>query len=140
MSYLRGACCLSRMDGESNESVYRRFGMSVKSEGMNCGVVVVVKCNTLRWFGHLDRMGESEMTRRIYKGGVDAAGVRERSPGKWEDRLLEYVRERGDKRLRGIESARVECMDRSKWRLLCHGHLLEGVPRKRHQSRLDYII
>jgi len=27
-----------------------------------------------------ERMGESEMTRRIYKGGVDAVGVRGRSP------------------------------------------------------------
>ena len=95
MSYLRGACSLSRMDGESNESVYGRFGMSVKGEGMNCGVVEVVKRNTLRWFGHLERMGESEMTRRIYKGGVDAVGVRGRPPVKWEDRLLEYMRERG---------------------------------------------
>ncbi len=28
MSYLRGACGLNRMDGESNESVYGKFGMS----------------------------------------------------------------------------------------------------------------
>jgi len=54
-----------------------------------------------------------------------------------EDRLLEYVRERWDKRLRGIEGARIECMDRSKWRLFCHGHPLEGFPRNRHQSTLD---
>jgi len=47
------------MDGESNESVYGRFGMSVKGEGMNCGVVEVVKCNTLRWFSHLEKMVES---------------------------------------------------------------------------------
>ena len=81
------------------------------------------------------RMRESEMTRRIYKGGVDAVGVRGRPPVKWEDRLLEYVRERGDRILRGIEGARVECLDRSKWRLFCHGHPLEGVTRNRHQIR-----
>ncbi len=76
MSCLRGACGLNRMDGESNESVYGRFGMSVKSEGMNCGVVEVVKHSTLRWFGYLERMGGDEMTKRIYKSGVDAVGVR----------------------------------------------------------------
>jgi len=70
------------MDGGNKESVYGRFGMSVKGEGMNCGVVEVVKRNTLKWFGHLKRMGESEMTRRIYKGGVDAVGVRGRLPCK----------------------------------------------------------
>ncbi len=63
MSYLRGACGLNGMDGESNKSVYGKFGMSFKSEGMNCGVVEVVKCCTLRWFGHLERMGEDEMTK-----------------------------------------------------------------------------
>ncbi len=46
MSYLKGACGLNRMDGESSESVYGKFGTSVKSEGMNCGVVEVVRCST----------------------------------------------------------------------------------------------
>ncbi len=39
MSYLRSAYGIRRMDGESNESVYNRFGTSSKSEGMKCGVV-----------------------------------------------------------------------------------------------------
>ncbi len=30
MSYRRGACGLNRMDGESNESVYGKFGVSFK--------------------------------------------------------------------------------------------------------------
>jgi len=94
MSYLRGACGLSRMDGESNESVYKKFGVSVKGEGMNCGVVEVVKHSTLRWFGHLERMG-SEMTRKIYNGRVDAAGVRGRPPIKWEDRFVGVLEEEG---------------------------------------------
>ncbi len=56
MSYLRGVCGLNRMDGESNESVYGKFGTFVKCEGINCRVVVV-KCNTLRWFGYLKENG-----------------------------------------------------------------------------------
>ncbi len=39
---------MKRMDGESNENVYGRFGMVSMGEGMNCGVV---KYSTLRWFG-----------------------------------------------------------------------------------------
>ncbi len=35
MSYLRGACGMSRMDGMSNESVYERFGMCHVGEGKN---------------------------------------------------------------------------------------------------------
>ncbi len=56
---------MNRMDGESNENVYRRFGMSSRGEGMSCGVVEMVKCSTLRWFGHLERMDDTEFTRRI---------------------------------------------------------------------------
>ncbi|RUM29363.1 MAG: hypothetical protein DSY42_06675 [Aquifex sp.] len=41
MSYLRGCCGVNRMDGESNENVYRRFGMASKGEGMSCGVVEI---------------------------------------------------------------------------------------------------
>jgi len=39
-------------------------------------------------------MGESELTRRIYKSKIDVGSVRGRPPVKWEDRVLEYVRER----------------------------------------------
>ncbi len=59
MCYLRSACDLKRMDGESNQSLYGKFGMSFKREGMNCGVVEVIKCSTLRWFGHFERIGET---------------------------------------------------------------------------------
>ncbi len=58
MSYLRGGCGVNRMDGESNENIYRKFGMSSRGEGTSCGVVELVKCSTLRWFGHLEKMDE----------------------------------------------------------------------------------
>ncbi len=106
MSYLRGACGLNRMDGESNERVYGKFDMSLKSKGMNCGVVDVVK-RTLRWFGHFERM-EDESGKRIHTSGVDAVDVRRGPPIKWKDRVLEYLRKRRDRRLRGMVNARVE--------------------------------
>ncbi len=56
MSYLKGACGLNRMEGERNGSLYRKFDIPFQSEGMNCGVVEVIKRSTLRWFGHLERM------------------------------------------------------------------------------------
>ncbi len=48
MSYLRGGCGGNRMEGESNENVNRKFGVSSRGEGMSCGVVEIVKCSTLR--------------------------------------------------------------------------------------------
>ncbi len=52
MSYLRGACGVSRMDGVSNESMYEHFGMSHVDVGKKCGVVEEVKRQTLKRFGH----------------------------------------------------------------------------------------
>jgi len=49
--------------------------------------------------------------------------------------VLEYVREREDARVRGLEDVRMRYMDRCKWRLFCHGHPLEGAPRNRWQHR-----
>ncbi len=135
ISYLRGRCGVNRMDGESNENVYRKFGMSSRGEGMGCGVVKIVKHSTLRWFGHLERMDERELTKRIYRIKIDAENVRGRPHIKWEDRVMEYVREREDAGVRGLEDVRVRCMDRCKWRLFCCGHPLEGVQRNKRQCR-----
>ncbi len=57
---------MNRMYGESNENVYRKFGMSSRGEGMSCGVVKMVKHSTQRWFGHLETMDEGELTKKIY--------------------------------------------------------------------------
>ncbi len=40
MSYMQGACGVSRWDRESNEDMYRRFGMSETAVGM-CNARVV---------------------------------------------------------------------------------------------------
>ncbi len=86
---------MNRMDGESKEVVYGRFGMTSRGERKSCGVVEVVKHNILLiWFGHLERMGESKLARRIYKSRIDAGNVRGQPPVKWEDRVLEHVREK----------------------------------------------
>ncbi len=45
---------------------------------------------------------------------------------KWEGSVLEYVRGRSERRMRGLKHARRECMDRNKWRLFCRGHLQKG--------------
>ncbi len=52
MNYLRGGCGVKRMEGENNDSGYRRFGMSSRGKGMSCGMVEMVKHTTLRWFEH----------------------------------------------------------------------------------------
>ncbi len=57
MSYLRGACAVTRWFGESNESIYERCGMGSHANGVNCGVVEWLQGNTLRWCGHIESLG-----------------------------------------------------------------------------------
>ncbi len=65
MSYIRRACSASGWDGESNESMYKRFGMGVTAKGVNCGVVEWVKHGSLRQFGHVMRMNENKCVKRV---------------------------------------------------------------------------
>ncbi len=95
---------MNRIDGESNENVYKNFGMSSRGEEMSCGVVEMVKHSTMIWLGHLERMDKRELTKRIYRSKIDAGNVRGRPPIKWEDRVMEYVRERERERERGCRS------------------------------------
>ncbi len=67
MSYLRGACGMTRWDGESNESMYERYGMGSRGNGVNYGVVEWVKRNMLRWFGYIDRMGNEEFVKKVHE-------------------------------------------------------------------------
>lgn len=66
---------MNRLDGKSNESFSVRFGMSTNEE-ISCGVIKMVKCITRKWCGHLERMCESDMTRR-YMTRIHTVGVRE---------------------------------------------------------------
>ncbi len=76
----------------------------------------------------IERMAENVMTKRVYMGVVNVVGARGRPPVKWGDRVLENsVKEREERRMRGLEHARRECKDRNKWRLFCRGHPLKGI-------------
>ncbi len=65
-----------------------------------------VKRQTLKWFGHVERLEESKMAKRVYVSEIDGGNGRGRPPVKWRDRVQEYVRERGEGPLRSLEQAR----------------------------------
>ncbi len=94
MSYLRGACGVSRWDGLSNVNVYERCGMRERGSGVGCGVVEWVKRSTLRWFSHMERMGDEEFVKKVYLSSAEGTNRRGRPLGRWEDRVKEYVSER----------------------------------------------
>lgn len=53
IKYIRGACSTSKWDRKSNETpLYERCGMGMTVNGLDCGVVILVKHSILRWFGN----------------------------------------------------------------------------------------
>ncbi len=121
ISHLRGACGVSRWDGLNNESVYDRCGMIGNGSGVEFPVVEWVKRSTLRWFGHIERMENEEFVKKVYLRSVEGTNIRRRPLGRWEDRVQEYVSERGV-RVNALEWARRKCMDRERWRSVCCSH------------------
>ncbi len=93
-----------------------------------------MKRNTLRWFGHIERMENEEFGKKVYQSSVEGPNWRGRQFGRWEDRVKEYVSERG---VRGneLEWARRECMDRERWKSVCRGHPLWGRFRRERGVR-----
>ncbi len=70
----------------------------------------------------------------MYLNSVVGTNRRGRPLGRWEDRVKEYVSERGV-RGNGLEWARRECMDRERWRSVCRGHLPWGRFRRERGVR-----
>ncbi len=125
MSYLRGACGVSRWDGLSNESVYETCSMRRHGSGIACGVVDWVKRSTLRWFGHTERKENEEFVKKMYLSSVEGPNRRGRPLGRWDDRVKEYMSERGV-RGNGLDWTKRECKDRERWRSISRGHPLVG--------------
>ncbi len=68
---------MSRMDGLSNESVNEHFEVCYGGEGKKYGMVEEMKQQTLKWFGHMEQMEESKMTRRVCVSEIEGGNVRE---------------------------------------------------------------
>ncbi len=68
-----------------------------------------MKRSTPRWFGHIERMENEEFVRKVYQSSVEGPNKRGRPLGRGEDKVKEYVRERGASGA-GLEWARRECI------------------------------
>lgn len=77
-----------------------------------CEVMKEVKRQTLKWFGHVERMAESKVARRVCVREAEARNDRGRLPGKWRDR------DKGERSFRNFDQARKEGLDREMEALL----------------------
>ncbi len=89
-----------------------------------------VKRNTLRWFGHIERMGSEEFAKKVYVSESVGPNSRGRPLVRWRDRVKEYMCERGAARGGGLDQGRKECLDRKRWRLFCRGGKFQWGARR----------
>ncbi len=68
------------------------------------------KRSTLGWFDHIERMENEEFVKKVYQSSVEGPNRRGRPLGRWEDKVREYLSDRGA----WLEWARRECMDRER--------------------------
>ena len=78
MKYLRSLVGVSRMDRVENEEVRRRAGIERELESR-------ADRRVLRWFGHVERMDENRMARRIFMVEVSGGWVRGKPRPGWID-------------------------------------------------------
>ncbi len=48
-----------------------------------------VKRNTLRWFGHFERMNSEVFVKKVYVSEIKNPSMRGRPPGRWKDGVHE---------------------------------------------------
>ena len=110
MNCLRNICGIRRIDRVSNAEIRRRCGKNVSlGQKIDQGV--------LRWFGHVERMGNERIAKRVYESDVRGTRRRGRPRKCWMDGVKEVLTRKG----LNIQEAKVSVQDRSGWRSICRG-------------------
>ena len=88
MKCLRSMTGVSRLDGVRNEVVRARTG--VRRE-----LAARVDMNVLRWLGHVERMANERLLKKVMNAQVDGRSARGRPRFGWMDRVKRAVNDRG---------------------------------------------
>ena len=110
MKCLRSMCGVTVRDRIRNEEIRRRVGVQINMSGR------VERC-VLRWFGHVERMNDERMAKRVYVSGVDGRRGRGRPNRVWMDGVKEALNKRGWT----LEQAKTTVHDRVEWRRMVNG-------------------
>ena len=109
MKCLRSLVGVSRMDRVRNEEVRRRTRIERELTSR-------ADQRVLRWFGHVERMDEFRMARRVLMAEVGGGRVRRRPRSAWMDGVKVALGNRG----MTVEAARQCAKDQKEWRVLVH--------------------
>ena len=107
MGCLRSMCCLTLRDRVRNEEVRRRAGVERKLSSR-------VDQSVLRWFGHMERMDDGRLAKRVMNSEVDGNRGRGRPRLGWIDGVRRALRERG----MSVEQGKQNAWDRRGWELI----------------------
>ena len=107
MRCLRSMCGVSRLDRLRNEEIRRRMGVTKE-------MAERVDESVLRWFGHMERMDEERLTKRVWK--MEVAGQRGRGRPRYG--WMDGVRRALGVRAIGMAVARMRAIDRNDWRMV----------------------
>ena len=97
------------MDRVRNEEVSRRVGIETE-------VASRADQRVLRWFGHVERMDDYRMARRVLMAEVSGGRVRTRPRSGWMDGVKVAL---GNRRMT-VEAARQCTKEQKEWRALVH--------------------
>ena len=109
MKCLRSLVCVSRMDRVRNDEVRMRAGIERELASR-------ADQRVLRWFGHMERMDEYRMARRVLMAEVNGGRIRRRPRLGWMDGVKVALGNRG----MTVEAARQCAKDRKELRALVH--------------------
>ena len=104
MRCLRSMCGVSRWDRLRNEEVRERTGVTMELPNR-------VDRNVLRWFGHVERMEDGRLLKRVVNARVDGRGGRGRPRYGWIDGVKKALNGRMD-----VSEARECARNRNEWR------------------------
>lgn len=119
MRSLRNMCGLRLVDRVRNSVIREKCGLKED-------VVMKVRKGMLRWFGHIERMSESRVTKGIYKSKLAGVVPKGRPRRTFEDQIREVLeigqvrsthnRRQCMRRCMTVDEAREVCQDRGRWR------------------------
>ena len=109
MKCLRSLVGVARMDGVRNEEVHKRARIETELASR-------VDQRILRWFGHVERMDEYHIARRVLMAEVSGGQVQGRLGLPWMDDVKVTLGNRG----MTVEAARQCTEERKEWRTLVH--------------------
>src|SRR5678815_2110545 len=108
---------------------YRSKVQCVQMDNLRSMLGVRINESMSRWFGHVERMNDSRLVKRMYSGECVGNRPVGRPKKKWIESVNECLKERNE----SLADARIKVHNRSEWRGFVWGHGC-GPPGPRDES------